>query len=503
MEIEQIKTMKAILYTRVSTKEQVENFSLSSQEKACREYAQRQEWEVIEVFKEEGESAKTANRTELIKLIEYCRKNKGLVDVLLVYKFDRFSRSSADHHTVKAILLKLGVKVRSATELVDDTPGGKFMESIFSAAAQFDNDTRSERTKAGMLEKLRQGQWPWKAPLGYKNSPIGLIVDANSAQFIKKAFEIYANGGYTIKFVVNKINRLGLRTGNGKKITSQFLIKMFSNKLYIGICQAWGETHLGIHKPLISNDLFYKVESIRLGRSVQASVSHSTNNHNFPLKNILKCLKCARNITASSSTGRSKKYSYYHCICGAVRVSKEVFENKFYDYLKYIQPNKEFNKIFKLLLVDIWKRKHAEEKKAIDEIDTEIFNLKELKKRLLVKNLQGTVSDKEYKEQVEAFSDQLAMQELERTELRSIEANMDHIVSLAESLLENVSSVWFEASFDNKQRFQSLMFPNGLPVSNENFGTATLGLPFNLIRDFSGDETTLVTPREFESRFSE
>ena len=177
---------------------------------------------------------------------------------------------------------------------------------------------------------------------------------------------------------------------------------------------------------------------------------------------------------------------------------QEMLDNRFYEFLKLIQPNSEFKKIFKMLLVDIWKRKHAEASKAIEEIDNEIFRLKEFKKRLLQKNLEGIVTDKDYREQVDTFNNQLATKEIERSEYRNNESNMDHIISLAESLFENVSSVWFEASFINKQRFQALMFPNGLPINNEDFGTATLGLPFNLIRDFAGDETTLVTPAGVE-----
>jgi len=496
-----IRKMNVILYVRVSTKEQVDNYSLSSQEKICREYCERQGWKVIKVFREEGESAKTADRHQLLQLIEYCHKNKGLVDILLVYKFDRFSRQSADHHAVKATLLKLGVKLCSATEVVDETPGGKFMETILAGFAQFDNDVRSERTVVGMKEKVRQGQWAWKAPIGYKNSPAGMIVDEDRSSIIKRAFNEYAKGGYTIKAIAKKMNNWGLRTEKGNKITPQLVFKVFNNKLYCGVIEAWGETHEGVHPPLISKSLFRKVNSIRLGKSVNAAIPHFTNNYLFPLKNILKCGECGKNLTGSKSKGRSKRYAYYHCVCGAVRVRKEIIENKFYDYLKEIQPNKDLIKFFKLILTNTWKKKHLEAGEAVERVDKEINNLKMLKQKLLQKNLEGIVSNADYMEQVKICNENITVKEIERSDYREREANADHVVSLVESLFENVASLWFEASFENKQRFQSLLLPAKLAVNNQGFGTATLGLPFNLIRDFAGDETTLVTPREFESRF--
>lgn len=497
--------MNVIIYTRVSTKEQVEGYSLTYQEKFCREYAEKQQWKVLEVFEEQGESAKTADRTQLQNLLNYCQKNKGKVDILLVHKLDRFARNTADHQAVRAILVRFGVKIRSVTEQIDDNPAGKLMENIFSAVAQFDNDVRSERTKAGMLEKLRHGYWPWKAPYGYLNSSAGLVIEETSSGIIKGAFETYAKGGYTITAIVSKLNKLTYNDKKNNKFTPQRLSKIFNNKLYMGVVSAWGEEHDGVHESVISKEIFYTVNSIRLGKSNQALIPHSTNNPKFPLKNIVNCYKCGKNLTASSSTNgkKEKKYAYYHCTCGAVRVDKDTLNNRFYEYLKQIQPNEDFRRVFRMLLIDVWERKHKEEASAIERVDAEIFRLKELRKRLLQKNLEGVVGDSEYVEQRELFNMQLATREVERAELRNDESNMDHMISLAESLFSNVASVWLEASFINKQRFQSLIFPSGLPVSNESFGTQVLGLPFNLIVNFEGDETTLVTRGGIEPPLSE
>ncbi|HRN70525.1 MAG TPA: recombinase family protein, partial [Candidatus Woesebacteria bacterium] len=108
--------------------------------------------------------------------------------------------------------------------------------------------------------------------------------------YIKKAFETYTKGGFTIKAITERLNRMGMRTEKNKKITPQYLIKIFNNKLYMGVVSAWGEEHTAVHEPLISKDLFYTVEAIRLGKSIQISVPHATNNPKFPLKKYFEML---------------------------------------------------------------------------------------------------------------------------------------------------------------------------------------------------------------------
>src|SRR6266704_228719 len=149
--------MNGVVYCRVSSKEQIEGTSLESQEAACREYARSKDIRLLKIFVEQGESAKFADRTKLVELIDFCRESKGAVQVLLVWKVDRFARNVADHYNIKATLLKYGVRVVSVTEPIDSNPEGKLMETILAGFAQFDNDIRATRTIQGMKRKLQEG----------------------------------------------------------------------------------------------------------------------------------------------------------------------------------------------------------------------------------------------------------------------------------------------------------------------------------------------------------
>src|SRR5687768_3658142 len=206
----------AVIYVRVSTKEQTENLSLSTQLKACEEYCERQGFEVLERFREEGESAKTADRTELQKLLQFCRTNKGRVQFVVVFNLTRFAREKYDHFALRAHLKSLGISLRSATEPIDDTSTGKLMEGVLAAFAQFDNDVRSERTRGGMRAALELGRWTFLAPLGYLNAPRrtgkSLIPDPERAPLVRRAFQDFATGRCTKDEVRKRAIALGLRT---------------------------------------------------------------------------------------------------------------------------------------------------------------------------------------------------------------------------------------------------------------------------------------------------
>jgi site-specific DNA recombinase len=161
--------MKAVVYVRVSTKEQTHNLSLPTQRKACEDYCLRQGWDVARVFMEQGESAKTADRTQLQAMLAYCRANRKFVQFVVVYNLSPFSRDTGAHRALRGLFAGLGIALRSATEAIDDSPAGRLMESMNASIAQFDNDVKADRTRAGMRAALEAGRWTFQAPIGYRN----------------------------------------------------------------------------------------------------------------------------------------------------------------------------------------------------------------------------------------------------------------------------------------------------------------------------------------------
>ena len=185
---------RAVIYTRVSTEEQVrEGMSLEAQEAACREYCIRAGYSIVRVFVEEGESAKTANRTQLKELLTFCREDHN-IGVVVVHKVDRFARLAQDHMQLRSLLAAMGVTLRSVTEPIDDTSAGKFMEHIFAGLAEFDNNVRADRSTKGMRQKLENGYWTFPPPLGYlagkdKQGNKSIVPDRDRAEHVRWAFE--------------------------------------------------------------------------------------------------------------------------------------------------------------------------------------------------------------------------------------------------------------------------------------------------------------------------
>ncbi|HJP64208.1 MAG TPA: recombinase family protein [Mucilaginibacter sp.] len=188
---------KAVIYCRVSTKEQVdEGNSLISQERLCREYALKEGFDIIEVFIEKGESAKTAKRKELNRLLTFCTTKKDSIQAVIAYKVDRISRNMTDYSNIKVRLKKWGVVIKSVTEFFEDTPAGRFMENIIANVGQFDNDVRTERSIGGMKEATQEGRYVWTAPLGYSNAKVdgkSTIVPNSMAPLIREVFERIAS----------------------------------------------------------------------------------------------------------------------------------------------------------------------------------------------------------------------------------------------------------------------------------------------------------------------
>jgi site-specific DNA recombinase len=157
----------------------------------------------------------------------------------VVFNLTRFAREKYDHVALRAHLKSLGISLRSATEPIDDTATGKLLEGVLAAFAQFDNDCRSDRTRAGMRAALELGRWTFLAPIGYLNAPRwsgkSLVEDPERAPFVRRAFEDFATGRFTKKEVLSEITRLGLRTRRGLKVSPQAFDVMLENRLYIGI----------------------------------------------------------------------------------------------------------------------------------------------------------------------------------------------------------------------------------------------------------------------------
>jgi len=342
---------KAVIYTRVSTNEQVGNYSLGFQEEECKRCAQKNGWKIEKIFREEGASAKTyLNRKKLLKLLRFCTTKKSGISRVLVYKLDRWSRDTKDGLTLMSMLAKQGVEVISVTEPSTDTAMGKAMKSMCLVMAELDNNIKSERTKDGMMAAFKAGRWPWKAPIGYKHVAINerkkLIFLTDFLPVFKKLFYEAGTGLYTKKELAKRMNKRGYRKLWSTPATTATVDKVIKNKFYCGImiAKTWEIEKRGKHRPVVDEITWTKANSVLYRKPGLAMVTTSLSSH-FPLRGgFLLCSSCRKPMTGSISRGRTKKYAYYHCMNKSCidpdRIRKDTVEKLFIESLSQFKLSK-------------------------------------------------------------------------------------------------------------------------------------------------------------------
>ena len=492
---------RGIIYCRVSSTEQVENTSLESQERNCREYAKREGIEVIsDPFIEKGESAKTANRTEFIKAINFCSNKKNKVTHFIVYKLDRFARNQNDHVVTQSTLRRYGVALRSVTEPIDETPIGRVMEGVISVFAEFDNNVRTERSKGGMMENLKKGIWQWQAPLGYYRPVIGsnIVPEPVTARFVRMIFEEYAKGSYTYLSLAEYVNARGFITRNGKGICMQMVEKILKNPLYMGRIKTWGLDIKGDFEPIVDEDLFMQCQ--KGYRKTYTKINRSSLNPNFTLRRVCICPECHTSLTGSTPTSRGAKYSYYHHHkqnCSKAKfIPKETFEQLFVEYLNNLTPNNKYEKIFKAIVMDIWHNNYKKLNENNTRVRIELEKLEQERLKIFELHRANKYSDDEFLEQKDLINKKVYQKQKLLEDNHIEEFNMEEALDHCFHFVKETSKNWIRFKNTNylfAVRFQKQIFPEKITFNGEKFGNTKLSLVYKINEQSGANKSKVVT----------
>ena len=505
---------QAVIYIRVSTDEQAKNgLSLQGQLQACQEYAQQEGWKVMKVFEDAGESAKTANRPQLLSMLEFVRKNKGQIKFVIVWKVDRFARNLADHMSVTAILNKQGARLASVTEPIDDTLNGKLIEGMLANFAEYDNGLRAKRSTDGMIRRLEEGGWPFPAPFGYRSyrDPYGRpTVEPNEcADLVKEWLLVFASGKYSARQMHKLAPKMGVIRRGGHQYSYQNLINMLRQPLYAGVVRSkmiQGDRQ-GIHTPLISLEDFQRIQNILDGRR-NISPKDSKKKEQWPLRGgFLRCAICESSITGSSPRGRNVNHPYYSCpkcrksVTGK-RVSdkKDEVHNQFLSILGSINPSGAASKLFKEVVLHRWSSDQQEMIVLSKEVNEKLHALSLKRQRIIDLLISGELTINEKTEQIQKID--IAELELkdERDAIDASSIDNEAVIEYALRFMADLPKLWTDANYEDRVRFQNSIFPNGLEYDfGIGFRTAELGLSYALIQDAAGIKSNVVglTPQSW------
>ncbi|MDD2758323.1 MAG: recombinase family protein [Patescibacteria group bacterium] len=302
--------MKYFIYARKSTEEDDRQIlSIEAQLCELREFATKEKLEIVASF-HEAKTAKEPGRTvfgEMLALIE-----QGKADGILSWNPDRLARNSVDGgriiHMIDRGLIK---SLKFPTFWCEPTPQGLFMLNIAFGQSKYFVDNLRQNVKRGLRQKIRNGVWPGKAPVGYLNNPRtrGIDIDPTKAPQIREFFAQYATGNHTLNSLANWCKENKLLSSRGINIPIGRVYATLQNIFYLGLMKYNGEIFEGNHEPMISKKLFDQVQAVLK----QKGKPRKDKKHYFDFLGMIKCT-CGASITAEQKVKKSgKKYIYYRC----------------------------------------------------------------------------------------------------------------------------------------------------------------------------------------------
>ena len=466
----------AVMYYRVSTKEQEDNQSLGVQMDACYNYAERYNLNIVETFGGVYESAKTdKERKEFNKMLSFIRRSKKLnIQYVIVYRTSRFSRTGST--TILEELEKMGIVVLSTTSNYNPkTPTGKFCQRMESATAAFENEEKSQTTRDLGRAALLKGRWIGKAPRGYdqKTTKAKQTITINEeGKFIKKAFHWKADEKLTNEEIRQRLERLRFY------INKQKLSEMLKNPFYCGLMVhnfLNGEVVQGNHPAIISEETFLKVNE-ELNRKYTGGYEQKLDKDWAPLLGTLKCPCCGFNVSASISTKMKRKYNrevyYYVCSRKGCRCNNQVIyvHEAFSDYLSNTTVKDLDKKVFEVQLKKVFEGLNKGNKSDVQRMKTEVT---QLSSKLRQMEANWAIEDLPKKKeilwnQIENFEKKINTIKDELSNKENSILNLSEFLKYAVDLVYKPLNMWQKLELGDKKRFQNLMFPKGLYFDKEN-----------------------------------
>ncbi|PLX28213.1 hypothetical protein C0581_03100 [Candidatus Parcubacteria bacterium] len=332
---------KAVIYTRVSSEEQIKGSSLDEQGKKCKYLIKSQDWDVGDVYQDGGRGGENIERPELQRLMSDAKEGK--FDAVVVYKVDRLSRSLKDFLELQDYFTSHSVELISVLEPFDtSTPTGRLFINMLGSFAEFEHSQIKERINMGQKAYMRKGNWKGNAPYGYDVKNKKLVIKKDEAKVIKKMFKLVSERCYDtnrltlmkLQKIVNSWDVPTKKAGNNKKESdscfwvASTIRNILKNHVYTGVKQVNKltknpnkEGNKRIIKPkeewieirvpaIISQEVFDRVQ-MALKRNSEFAWRKSKKNEDKLLAKIIYCTECGRKYTYWNA--HKKQKTYYYC----------------------------------------------------------------------------------------------------------------------------------------------------------------------------------------------
>lgn len=503
----------ALIYCRVSsTKQKLEGGGLDSQEHRCREYAVERGYDVEMVFPDDvtggGDYMK---RPGMRAMLAYMDAQPGKHYVVIFDDLKRLARDTEFHIKLRRELDQRGASVESPNFRFEDTPEGKFIETMFAAQGELEREQNRRQVIQKMKARVEAGYWVFRLPIGYKyvsgkgHGGKVLVLDEPLASVVREALEGFANGRFASQAEVQRFLESDPYFPKDRKdgtLRSMTVTRMLRKPVYAGYVQApaWGVSlRKGNHDPLISFETHEKILDYLDGRK-RRPAARKDFNEDFPLRGFVMCDCCGNAMTAAWSKGKYRHYAYYRCGtrgCEAKdnSVPRAVMEGGFADILKTLQPTKGLFDLAKAMLRDAWDMRLQAAQSAKAEWERQ---LSEVGKQ--IDGLLDRIVDATNPAVIGAYEQRIAKLERERLVLAErasqtvpSKGRLEDCMELALSFLSSPWKIYEKGSFAVRQTVLRLAFAEPLRYGkNGVYGTPELSLPFKVLGEISGQKSEMV-----------
>lgn len=303
------RPMRAVVYARYSSHNQGEQ-SIEGQLHDAYQFAEQEGYTIIREYIDRAITGKTDARPQFQRMIDDAPK--GQFAFVIVWKLDRFARNRYDSAIYKARLKKYGVKVVSVKESITDAPEGIILEGMLESMAEYYSANLSQNIRRGLRETTSKGLFcGGTVPFGYKSVNQKLVPDENTAPIMRKIFEDYG-AGVPMKEIIEGLKAKGITATRGGELSYTSFMYQLSNPAYIGKAMYQGKVVPGLCEPLISDELFQRVQDIMKARAHAPGAGKAK--VNYLLQGKIFCGHCGAAMNGES--GRSHTgtiYNYYCC----------------------------------------------------------------------------------------------------------------------------------------------------------------------------------------------
>lgn len=447
--------MRTAVYLRVSTEEQAkEGFSIRAQKERLSAFVESQDWQISDYYIEEGVSAKDMIRPELNRMLSDIKG--GHIDVVLVYRLDRLTRSVRDLYNMLDLFEKHNCKFKSATEVYDTTTAmGRLFITLVAALAQWERENLGERVFLGMERMIEEGLWHGGVvPYGFEyiKEEKKLQINVEEAHAIKLfCFEYIKGMGF--ETVSKHFNDRGYTTRRGVRWTGKMIKDVITNPVICGHLRWNDELYRNFTDAIIEDEVLEQI--LTISESRRSFHPRLAGRSKYPFSGVLKCARCGKPLKGTVKNGRLRKdntraiFRGYVCTgkrsdnCTLKEINEVVVENTFLDKIK-----SEMNKYIKLSEAQKKQKKDSETERRIGNLRSQLKKVSGRVKRwrLLYADKEITLNElKDYTEEDKLLEDELT------TELDSLSQDEEEDPIIAANKLNDFLANWNELGIEEKK----------------------------------------------------